>query len=80
MAFSFAANATILQVITVLLWSSLECTKTKHRNFTKVFPDELSVEMMISLAGLVFAPCLLETLRSPTPPGVAFFKLQSSTF
>lgn len=32
------------------------------------------MEIMISLAALVFAPCLLEALRKPTPPGVAFFK------
>lgn len=74
MAYSFEEGASMLQIITILLWAMLSSTKTKHANFDKVFMDVMSVEAMLSVVTISFAPGLFSVLKNAMPPKIAFFK------
>lgn len=73
MAFSLPEAATILEAITLLTWACLSGTRAKHPNYVKIFPDLWSLETIIALAALTFAPALLDAVQSATPPDLSFF-------
>ncbi|RDL36686.1 Clathrin heavy chain [Venustampulla echinocandica] len=66
----------ILEYVVGQVWSLLTLTPARRQNpiFNMILSTRDVVEQILADSLLVFAPGLLDVVRSPTPPSVAYFK------
>lgn len=63
----------------LVLWLAWLCVSTTNRalknlEFDLFFPTESAIEKILEISPFEFAPRLLQTLQSPTPPTTAYYK------